>query len=153
MDTEEEQPYERMPRSNHEKLKGNDGEPKRKAIARLPIKLPNGQIQQIGIREGSIETSSEEEEVDQVKGARHPPKSNIAGSRFGRTALADVVRIKSKKERLTAAKEQIAAICQDILAEPENGVRYHDAKHTCTKTSSAWVVTENFGFRRLHCYR
>jgi nucleolar complex protein 3 len=123
LDSEEEQPYERMPRSNQDK--SMDSEPRRKTIARLPIKLASGQIQQTGIREGSIELSSEEEEEEphRVKQIPKPPRSNIAGPRFGRAALTDIIQIKSREERLTVAKDQIAGICQDILAEPENGVR------------------------------
>jgi nucleolar complex protein 3 len=35
----------------------------------------------------------------------------------------DVVTTKSRKERIHAAKEQIASICQEIVGDPEDGVR------------------------------
>ena len=93
-------------------------------MARLPIKLASGQIQQTGVREGSIESDEDmEDEVDtHPLKLPKPTKRDFAGARFGRASVADVIRIESRPERIQSAKEQIAAVCQDILSEPENGV-------------------------------
>jgi nucleolar complex protein 3 len=120
--SEHEQPYERQPRRTHdsqaEKISSN------KTVSRLPIKLPDGQILPVGVRVSSIASETEDEEEETVK--HHPitdaPRSNIAGARFGRAAVADIIRIASRKERIQVAREQIAGICQEILSEPENGV-------------------------------
>ena len=99
---------------------------KRRVISRLPIKLANGQIERTGEREGSVETptlsdSSEGEEEEER--ALSQPRNDVAtGARFGRPAVADILTTKSRKLRVQSAKEQIAGICQDIIAEPENGV-------------------------------
>jgi nucleolar complex protein 3 len=113
-DSDEEQSYERRPR-----VIANKGEANRKLVPRLPIKLPGGQVQQTGVREGSVES---DEESDNTLQHAEPPRRNVAGARFGRAAVADILRIKSRVGRLQAAKEQIAGICQEILSEPEQSV-------------------------------
>jgi nucleolar complex protein 3 len=45
------------------------------------------------------------------------------GARFGRAAVVDIIGTKDRDTRIAAAKEQIAGICQDILSDPEQGVR------------------------------
>jgi nucleolar complex protein 3 len=117
--SEHEQPYERQPRRTQaEKISSN------KTVSRLPIKLPDGQILPVGVRVSSIasETEDEEEETVKHRPITDVPRSNIAGTRFGRAAVADIIRIVSRKERIQVAREQIADICQEILSEPENGV-------------------------------
>jgi nucleolar complex protein 3 len=46
------------------------------------------------------------------------------GARFGRPAVRDIIQQKSRKARIEAAKEQLASICQEIMAEPENSVSF-----------------------------
>ena len=121
-DSDAEQSYERLPR----KVDGTAKEAgkKQKMVSRLPIKLPSGQIQQTGVREGSAQSDEDmQEEVDSLpqKYAK-PTKRDFAGARFGRASVADVIRIASRPDRIQSAKEQIAGICQDIMSEPENGV-------------------------------
>lgn len=125
-DSDEEQSYERRPRIKESK------ELQRKSVPRLPIKLPGGQVQQTGVREGSVESDEEMEDTPQPSQAYEPPKRDVAGARFGRAAIVDIVRIKSREERLKAAKEQIAGICQDILSEPELGVSLMAKSISCT---------------------
>ena len=95
-------------------------------IPRLPIKLANGQIEKYGEREGSIKTSTASDLSEGEEEEEQPlpkPRNDVAtGARFGRPAVADILTTKSRKLRVQAAKEQIAGICQDIIAEPENGV-------------------------------
>jgi nucleolar complex protein 3 len=116
-DSDEEQSYERRPR-----VIANKGEANRKLVPRLPIKLPGGQVQQTGVREGSVESDEESDNTLQHAEMQESPRRNVAGARFGRAAVADILRIKSRAGRLQAAKEQIAGICQEILSEPEQSV-------------------------------
>lgn len=116
-DSDEEQSYERRPR-----VASHKGESKLKLIPCLPIKLPGGQVQQTGVREALVESDEESDNTSQHAELQEFPRRNVAGARFGRAAVADIVRIKSRAERLQAAKEQIAGICQEILSEPEQSV-------------------------------
>ena len=101
---------------------------KRKVISRLPIKLANGRVEKTGEREGSVETptasDSSEGEEEEERPLPHPRNDVATGARFGRPAVADILMTKSRRLRVQTAKEQIAGICQDIIAEPENGVSY-----------------------------
>jgi nucleolar complex protein 3 len=121
-DSDEEQSYERLPR----KVEGTTKEAgkKQKMVSRLPIKLPSGQIQQTGVREGSARSDEDMEEEADALPQKHtkPTKRDFAGARFGRASVADIIRIGSRPDRIQSAKEQIAGICQDIMSEPENGV-------------------------------
>lgn len=116
-DSDEEQSYERRPR-----VATHKDDTKRKLIPRLPIKLPGGQVQQTGVREASVESDEESNDASQHAELQEVPRRNVAGARFGRAAVADIIRIKSRVDRLQAAKEQIAGICQEILSEPEQSV-------------------------------
>jgi nucleolar complex protein 3 len=120
-DSDEEQSYERLPRKAGGAAKV---EKKQKMVSRLPIKLPSGQIQQTGVREGSVQTDEDMVGAKDAYPQKHPKpaKRDFSGAGFGRASVADVVRIGSRLERIQSAKEQIAGICQDILSEPENGV-------------------------------
>jgi len=119
-DSDIEQPYERLPR----KVGGiKDTEGKARLVPRLPIKLPSGQIQQTGVRQGSTESSDDGEEPDPPP--QKPLKQNkryFAGTMFGKASVGDVIRIQPRPERIQSAKEQIAEICQEIMSEPEKGV-------------------------------
>ncbi|KAI5123294.1 hypothetical protein M0805_009315 [Coniferiporia weirii] len=128
---DEEMPYESLPRKRRKSWDSDE----EKGIARLPIKLQNGKVQQTGGkvipqgREDSDEESSEEE-VDLHEEERSVREDVSTGARFGRPAVIDVVSTKSRKARVQAAKEQIASICQDIVADPENSLGLLRRLHT-----------------------
>ena len=120
-DSNEEMPYETIPRIQPTTVKTPD------EIKRLPIKLANGKIQETGIktmisRHPSL--SEEPEDISESEAEEEPQRVEdvSTGARFGRPAVVDVLQTKSRKHRVELAKEQIAGICQDILADPENGV-------------------------------
>ena len=140
-DSEEEQSYERRPRGHQVE---NEHE-RRKAIPRLPIKLPGGHIQQTGEREGSLASSVEEEE-EPSRPAESKPKRNFTGARFGRASVADVVSIRSGRERAQAAREQIAGISQDILSEPENSVCPPFSFFKCSKSMKLGLLRRLLAF-------
>jgi nucleolar complex protein 3 len=61
------------------------------------------------------------------------------GARYGRPAVVDVVGIESREERIRSAKEQIASVCNGIIADPDNSVRvvlarkrtfFHSSEHS-----------------------
>ncbi|CAE6515861.1 unnamed protein product [Rhizoctonia solani] len=119
LDSDEELPYEITGRPR-------PPSPKRQA-ERLPIKLGDGRIQSTGARE--VQSDSEEDEESEedenitVSDTKPPVIEDVAtGARFGRPAVRDIVNQKSRKVRIEAAKEQLASICQDIMAEPENSL-------------------------------
>ena len=98
---------------------------KRKVVSRLPIKLANGRVEKTGDREGSVETTTASDSSAGEEEEAQPPRNDVTtGARFGRPAVADILMTKSRRLRVQAAKEQIAGICQDIIAEPEIGVCY-----------------------------
>jgi nucleolar complex protein 3 len=113
--------YEVAPRQHKFSERPDNG------IQRLPVKLPGGKVKFIGSREGAGHTSDDtSEESDEERKEVHPikPVDDVStGARFGRAAVVDIIGMKDKVTRIAAAKEQIAGICQDILSDPENGVR------------------------------
>lgn len=128
-DSDEEMPYEQAPR----KLKTDD---ERKEVKRLPIKLADGQIKSTGSKslkvapkDVSEDDSSSEEEREPTP---PPTREDIAtGARFGRAAVATILNTKSRKQRVDLAKEQIAGVCQDILADPEQSVSWRSTRIPC----------------------
>lgn len=117
-------PYEVEPRKRR---KSWDSE-EETGIERLPIKLQNGKVQHTGVKVAVPASFSEDEESEGVEEETiEIPRPNVedvsTGARFGRLAVVDLISIKSRKARIQAAKEQLASICQDIIADPENGVR------------------------------
>lgn len=118
-------PYEVEPRKRR---KSWDSE-EETGIQRLPIKLQNGMVQRTGLKvavTASFSGDDESEEIEEEAIEVHRPNVEdvSTGARFGRLAVVDLISIKSRKARIQAAKEQLASICQDIIADPENGVRY-----------------------------
>ncbi|KZT26233.1 nucleolar complex-associated protein 3 [Neolentinus lepideus HHB14362 ss-1] len=103
-------------------------------IDRLPIKLADGRIQK---SEGQIritfedEESKEEDFESEPEDVEAPQVEDVStGARFGRLAVVDVISTKSRKARVEAAKEQIAGICQEIVADPENSLGLLRRLHT-----------------------
>lgn len=50
------------------------------------------------------------------------PRSNPLGPRFGRMGIRQILELESKSDRTAAAKQEIAALARDIMADPENGL-------------------------------
>jgi nucleolar complex protein 3 len=103
-----------------------------KGAERLPVKLPNGEIKKRGFL--PVTEQFEESDNEGIEAAtaamshleNKPPREDIStGARFGRPAVTAVIGNKSRKARIQGAKEQLANICQDIVADPENNVRNH----------------------------
>ncbi|KAL0571688.1 hypothetical protein V5O48_010275 [Marasmius crinis-equi] len=133
-DSDVEMPYEKAPR-----IIRDESKTKNSGVQRLPIKLADGTVKGTGRREGgdvSEQEGDEEEEEMDAESIPPPPRDDVAtGARFGRAAVIDVVSTKSKKARIQAAKDQIASICQDIVAEPENSLGLLKRLHTFSLSS------------------
>jgi nucleolar complex protein 3 len=125
LDSDTEMPYENAPRKRRPSW---DEDKKRSEVQSLPIKLADGKVQMTGVKAGvafaDSDTTSESEE-DEIIPEPEPRRTEdvSTGARFGRPAVVDILTTKSRKARVEAAKEQIAGICQDIVADPENSVR------------------------------
>lgn len=117
-----EMPYETVPRSR--RLSWSEGS--ENEVQRLPIKLLDGRIKSVGIklRGNREELSEESDNKEAFEGATQEPREDTTlGSRPGRRSVVDVITTISRKERVNAAKEQIASICQEVEGDPEDGVR------------------------------
>ncbi|GJJ12218.1 hypothetical protein Clacol_006459 [Clathrus columnatus] len=96
-------------------------------IPKLPIKLSDGRIVKTGnhiVPEGnqSDEDLSDYSDTENSFHASHQVEDVATGARFGRPAVTAVLDISSAPLRIQTAKEEIAKICQDILADPENSL-------------------------------
>ncbi|KAF8311250.1 NOC3p-domain-containing protein [Clavulina sp. PMI_390] len=95
---------------------------------RLPIKMPDGKLKKRGyLPVQEVEGSSDEddgiEDATRAMEQLAPPREDIStGARFGRPAVTAVIGTKSRKARIQAAKEQLASICQEVVADPENSI-------------------------------
>lgn len=121
-DSEVEMPYETVPRPRRPSWDEHpDGE-----VQRLPIKLSDGQVKSVGVKlRRTREELSEESDEETIHDLTPEPREDATlGSRPGRRSIVDVVTTKSRKERIHAAKEQIASICQEIVGDPEDSVRH-----------------------------
>lgn len=129
-------------------------------MSRLPIKLPDGTVKPIGhrrIEQSDSESPSDDEDTDTLPRDAEPPRDDVAtGARFGRMAVVDVLRIEPRQARIHAAKEQLASICQDIIADPENNVSIELINQTpicCALLISSLITTPQLGLlRRLHSF-
>ena len=121
--SDDEMPYETAARTRRHLWNSPKSE-----IPRLPIKLPDGRIKATGTKVITTKTAVvQSEDEDSTSG----PESELeplkvddisTGARFGRVSVVDVLQTKSRRHRIEMAKIQIAGICQDILADPENSV-------------------------------
>lgn len=130
-DSNAEMPYETVPRKQPLGWKTA----KQTEVRALPIKLSDGRVKDTGIK--VVINESEDDEEDESERSEVLPRplkvEDVAtGARFGRPAIVDVLETKSRKRRVELAKEQIAGICQDILANPESSV---SALFSISKTS------------------
>jgi nucleolar complex protein 3 len=120
-DSDAEMPYETAPR----KLPSEWRSSERTEVRALPIKLADGRIKDTGVK---VVLNGAEDEFDSNVSDKCEERGKNAiedvstGARFGRPAVVDVLQTKSRKKRVEIAKEQIASICQEILADPENSV-------------------------------
>ncbi|KZV91077.1 nucleolar complex-associated protein 3 [Exidia glandulosa HHB12029] len=118
-----EQSYERIPRTKPASPRTRET----KEVARLPIKLSDGRVKETGshvvANDAPRQVSDESDEEEEVWEEEMPKVEDVTtGARFGRLAVVDVLRISSRKQRVQAAKEQIASLCQEIIADPENNL-------------------------------
>lgn len=124
LDSDAEMPYESAPRKPNSAWEREE----QTQIKRLPIKLADGKIKETGSKPVKLkarelveeEESSEDEQDEAPKITRVEDVST--GARFGRASVADVLNTKSRKAKVELAKDQIAGICQEILADPENSL-------------------------------
>lgn len=153
-DSDVEMPYERMPRGREASVESDS----HRHIQGLPIKLADGRIQATG-KMTRAPTSSESEDEDEATNV-HPDEANkriedvATGARFGRPAVVDVVGNKSRAARIHEAKEQIASICQEIIADPENSLGLLRRLHTfslgkITSPALPEPVTNDIMIRKL----
>lgn len=103
-----------------------------KGSERLPVKLSDGKIKKRGFLPAEPEPEASDSDdmeettaaMSRLESSMYPPREDIStGARFGRPAVTAVIGTKSRKARIQAAKEQLASICQEIIADPENSVR------------------------------
>ncbi|KAG5643474.1 hypothetical protein DXG03_000862 [Asterophora parasitica] len=108
------------------------------SVKGLPIKLPDGRIKSTGTKVLADPVAAREEESeDEASEVEEEPRrvdDVSTGARFGRPAIVDVVGNKSRSARIHAAKEQIAGICQEIVADPENSLGLLRRLHTFSLT-------------------
>ncbi|KAF5380844.1 hypothetical protein D9615_003924 [Tricholomella constricta] len=122
--------YEKAPRKRRPSWESEE----RQGVKGLPIKLPDGRIQSTGTKvfAASVTGSDEESEDDASEVEEEIPRrvDDVAtGARFGRLAVVDVIGTKSRQARIHGAKEQIAGICQEIVADPENSAKITTPSH------------------------
>ncbi|KAF8503350.1 nucleolar complex-associated protein-domain-containing protein [Russula emetica] len=129
-DSDAEMSYEAVPRRRRPSW--SDGEV---VIDRLPIKLRDGKIKRTGPKL-VVQAQSEEESEDHSPERwpePEPTREDITtGARFGRLSVIGVISNPSRKSRIQLAKEQVANICQEIVADPENSLGLLRRLHTFT---------------------
>lgn len=117
-----EMPYETAPRPRQPSWDEDYGD----KVQRLPIKLLDGRVKNVGVKlRGNPKGSSDESDDEGIpkEPTPEPREDATLGSRLGRRSVVDVVTTTSRKKRIHAAKEQIASICQEIVGDPEDSVR------------------------------
>jgi nucleolar complex protein 3 len=136
-DSDAEMSYEAVPRRRRPSW--SDGEV---VIDRLPIKLRDGKIKRTGpklVIHAQSEEESEEHPPEQWPEPEPTREDITTGARFGRLSVIDVISNPSRKLRIQLAKEQIANICQEIVADPENSVRVFDL-HLCRCRANGFIA-------------
>lgn len=125
-DSDTEMPYEHAPRKSRLFERSSE----RRIIERLPIKLADGRLLKTGVKDLAPSDHIAEEDIEQEESqdkTECKAEDISTGARFGRPAVLDIVNQTSKRHRIEHAKEQIAGICQEIVADPENSVRHREA--------------------------
>ena len=129
LDSDAEMPYEVAPRQRRPSWNADDDH----NIHHLPTKLPDGRIQKSVSKptavhavdrsdDGTDDDAAEQDQEQAEMEARYRVEDVSTGARFGRPAVVDIIGNKSRKTRIQGAKDQIAGICQEIIADPENSV-------------------------------
>ncbi|KAG1905689.1 nucleolar complex-associated protein-domain-containing protein [Suillus fuscotomentosus] len=133
LDSDAEMSYERVPRKVQESRESKID----RHIQGLPIKSADGRIHSTGMKIAAPPSSDEEDSAtdESAEEQEIPVEVNriddvATGARFGRPAVIDVVGNKSRTARIQGAKDQIATICQEIIAEPENSLGLLRRLHT-----------------------
>ncbi|KAG1827333.1 nucleolar complex-associated protein-domain-containing protein [Suillus subaureus] len=156
-DSDAEMSYERVPRKVQESREAKTD----RHIQGLPIKSADGRIHSTGMKTAAPPSSDEEDDgTDKSAEEQEMPVEvnkidDVAtGARFGRPAVIDIVGNKSRKARIHGAKDQIASICQEIIAEPENSLGLLRRLHTfsldkITSPSHPEPVLNNIIIRKL----
>lgn len=123
-----ERAYEARPRREAPRVRPQDSE------TRLPVRLPNGEVQRFpaenGVKPSRVTLPRPAASVSPSEASRSPspeqdrpppplPRSDPFGGRFGRTPLATILNLPSKSQRVTAAREEIADLAGQIVADPE----------------------------------
>ena len=119
-DSDAEMSYEVVPRRRRPSWSEEDI-----VIDRLPIKHRDGKIERTGPKLVIQEQSEEESDEDPSERSPEPEPARediTTGARFGRLSVIEVISNPLRKLRIQIAKEQIASICQEIVADPENNV-------------------------------
>ncbi|PFH54386.1 hypothetical protein AMATHDRAFT_72874 [Amanita thiersii Skay4041] len=130
-DSDTEMPYEQGYRQHH-----LSKEPRKQHVVEsLPIKLADGRLQRTGAKQLPISPdTSDEDDNEQYQRRENDSDTKVedvsTGARFGRPAIVNVICQKSRKLRIMNAKEQIASICQEIIADPENSLGLLRRLHT-----------------------
>ncbi|EIW85217.1 nucleolar complex-associated protein 3 [Coniophora puteana RWD-64-598 SS2] len=154
-DSDDEMPYEKAPRTQRSAKE----QPHTAHIKGLPVKLADGRVQDTGKRTTAASNNEAEDKSDSAHSESEPEVSNAVedvatGARFGRPAVVDVLTQKSRSARIQAAKEQIAGLCSDILADPENSLGLLRRLHTfalseVVSPSRSKPVPNDFIIRKL----
>ncbi|KAG1772641.1 nucleolar complex-associated protein-domain-containing protein [Suillus occidentalis] len=156
-DSDAEMSYERVPRKVQEPREAKTD----RHIQGLPIKSADGRIHSTGMKTAAPPSSDEEgNDTDESAEEQEMPVEvnridDVAtGARFGRPAVIDIVGNKSRTARIQGAKDQIASICQEIIAEPENSLGLLRRLHTfslekITSPSHPEPVLNNIMIRKL----
>ncbi|KAH0830537.1 nucleolar complex-associated protein-domain-containing protein [Lanmaoa asiatica] len=155
LDSDTEMPYERVPRL-HKVIEPET----RRNIPGLPIKLSDGRIQASKKVTVALAQIDDNEDTEGSVRSQSPPAVPLrledvaTGARFGRLAVADVIGNSSRKARIQGAKDQIASICQEIIADPENSLgllrRLHTfSLETITTQSHLEPVRNDLAIRKL----
>ena len=124
IDSDAEMSYEAVPRSRRPPWSDEEV-----VIDRLPIKLRDGKIKRTGpklVVQAHSEEASEDHSPERWPEPEPIREDITTGARFGRLSVIGVISNPSRKLRIQLAKEQIANICQEIVADPENSVRVSD---------------------------
>ncbi|KIM87032.1 hypothetical protein PILCRDRAFT_815467 [Piloderma croceum F 1598] len=142
LDSDAEMPYEVAPRKRRPSWNSDDD----RNIHHLPTKLLDGRIQKSvnkptavhavdGLDDGTDDDAAEQDQEQAEMDARYRVEDVSTGARFGRPAVVDIIGNKSRKARIQGAKDQIAGICQEIIADPENSLGLLRRLHTFSLTS------------------
>jgi nucleolar complex protein 3 len=127
LNSDTEMPYEALPRRR--RLSWDHDQNHR--IPHLPIKLPNGLVQKVDNGASAMSSQTGDDLSDRDEKERldfsGPQESTVVedistGTRFGRPPVIDIIGKTSRTARIREAREEIAFICQKIVAEPESSV-------------------------------